>query len=110
MLYRETGRKFEIREKEHKKELKQLERVKYIRARRKESLMEIHQLALTDHVASKNHTLDWEGVKLPAKEPDWKKREVKEAIFIRKVGILAINQDGGCHHLPKFFLMLSWKV
>ena len=57
-----------MRQKEHEKDLKQLEGVKYTRARKKESLIEIHQLALTDHVANKNHMIDWEG---------------------------AINQDGG---------------
>ena len=99
----ETGRRFEMREKEHKKDVKQLEEVKYSRARRKESLTEIHQSALTDHVVSKNHTIDWEGVRLPAKEPDWKKRGVKEAIFITKAGMLMINHDGGCHHLTEVF-------
>ena len=53
--------------------------------------MEIHQSALTDHIAKKNHTINWEGVRLPAKESDWKKRGVKEAIFIRKVGTHTIN-------------------
>ena len=84
-----------MRQNEHKKDLKQLEGVKYTRARRKESLTEIHQSALTDHVMSKNHTINWEGVRLLAKEPDWKKRGVKEAIFIRKAGTCAINWDGG---------------
>ena len=46
----ETGRSFEMREKEYKKGLKQLEGVKYTRTRRKESLTEIHQSVLTDHV------------------------------------------------------------
>ena len=47
-----------MRQNEHKKDLKQLEGVKYTRARRKESLTEIHQSALMDHVASKNHMID----------------------------------------------------
>ena len=68
--------------------------------------MEIHQSALMDHVASKNHTIDWESVRLPAKEPDCKKRGVKEAIFIRKAGTYAINWDGGRHHLPEVFSKL----
>ena len=63
-------------------------------ARKKESVTEIHQSALMDHVASKNHTIDWEGVRLPEKEPDCKKRGVKEAIFIRKAGTRTINWDG----------------
>ena len=49
-----------MREEEHKKDLNQLEGMKYTRARRKESLTEIHQSVLTDHVVSKNHTIDWE--------------------------------------------------
>ena len=72
---------------------------------------------MTDHVASKNHTIDWEGVRLPAtidwvgvrlqvKEPDWKKRGVKEAIFIRKAGTCTINRDGGWYHLPEVFSKL----
>ena len=68
----ETGRRFEMRERAHKKDVKQLEGVKYTRRRRKESLMNIHQSVLTDHVASKNYTIDCEGVRLKAKEPDWK--------------------------------------
>ena len=63
-------------------------------------------MALTDHVASINHTIDWEGVRLPAKEPDWKKRGVKEAMFIRKAGTCAINWDGGHHLLPEVFSKL----
>ena len=58
-----------------------------------------------DHAASKNHTIDREGVRFPAKEPDWKKRG-EEAIFIRKAGMRAINWDGGPHLLPEVFLKL----
>ena len=55
-----TGRRFGMRERAHKKDMKQLEGVN-IRARRKESLIEIHQSVLTDHVMSKNHTIDLGG-------------------------------------------------
>ena len=71
---RETGRRFDMREKEHRKDLKQLDGVKYTRTKKKESLMEIHQSVLTDHVESKNHMIDCKGVRprvrLLAKEPD----------------------------------------
>ena len=63
-----------------------------------------------NHVDSKNHTIDWEGVRLPAKEPDWKKRGGKEAIFIRKAGMRANNQDWGCHHLPEVFSKLLYQT
>ena len=60
-----------------------------------------------DHVASKNHIIDWEGVRLLAKEPDWKKRGVKkEAFFIMKAGTCTINWDGGRHLLTEVFLKL----
>ena len=77
--------------------------VKYTRARSKECLTE---RALTDHIASKNHTIDWEGVRLLAREPDWKKKGVKEAIFIRKAETRAINWDRGCQLLPEVFSKL----
>ena len=64
----ETSRRFEMRQKKHK-DLKQLEGVKYSRERRKDSLTEIHQSVLTSHVMSKNHMIDWQGMRLPAKEP-----------------------------------------
>ena len=95
-----------MRQKEHKEDLKQLEGVKYTRARRKESLTEIHQSVLMDYVAIKNHTIGWEGVRLSAKEPDWKKRGVKEAVFIRKAWMRAINREGGRHLLPEIFSKL----
>ena len=63
----ETSRRFKKREKEYKKDVKHLEGVKNTRVRRKESLTAIHQSALTDHIASKNHTIDWEGVRPPSK-------------------------------------------
>ena len=95
-----------MRQKAQKKDLKQLEVVKYTKARRKESLMEIHKSAQMEHFASKNHTTDWEGVRLPAKEPDWKKRRVKEVIVIGKAGMHVINRDRGCHLLPEVFSKL----
>ena len=102
----ETGRRFGVREKEHKKDVEQLEGVKYTRSQRKSSLAEQHQSALTDHAAQTNHTIDWDGVKLPAKDPNWNIRGIKEAIAIKKRGPLAINRDGGRHHLPDVYSSL----
>ena len=99
----ETGRRFGVREREHKKDVEQLEGVKYTRSQRKTSLAEQHQSALTDHAAQTNHTINWEGVKLPAKEPDWRTRGIKEAIAIKKRGPNAINRDGGRHQLPDVY-------
>ena len=68
--------------------------------------MEIHQLVLTENVMSKNHTIDWEGVRCLAKEPDWKKRGVTETIVTRNMGMYMISHDRGHHHLPEVFSKL----
>ena len=57
------GEKYGVREKEHKRDAKTLE--KYTRSRKEDSLMELHPSAITDHVAEENHTIDWEGVTFP---------------------------------------------
>ena len=69
-------------QKEHK-DIEELERVS-ISGQVGRSHTEIHQSALTVYVTNKNHNIDWDDVRLPAKESYWKKRGVQEAIFIRK--------------------------
>ena len=76
---------------------------KYTKAR-KESPMKIPQLALTDHVASINYAIDCDGLTLSAKEPDWKKRGVKETIFIMKAWDACYQLGRGVPHLPSGFL------
>ena len=85
------------------KDGKQLERVNYTRAKKRESQTEHHQSVLTDHVVGCNHTctIDCEGVKLPAKDADWTNKGIREAICIGKAGPHTINCDDGRHyHLP----------
>lgn len=41
---------------------------------------ELHQSALTDNIGSCNHTVDWEKVRLLAKEPDQMRNSIIEAI------------------------------
>ena len=53
-----------------------------------------HRFIETGHVTNMNHTIDWDDVRHPAKEPDWKKKGLKEAIFVRKVGMHTTNWDG----------------
>ena len=73
----ESERRYGVREKEHKKDVKTLEEKKYTRSRKKGSLLELHPSAITDHVAKENYTIDWEGVKFPARDTDWTTRGVK---------------------------------
>ena len=56
----ETGRRFGAREKEHRKDVETVAKLKFTRARRKESETDYHHSALTDHVAQSNHTIDWD--------------------------------------------------
>ena len=82
MYIGETGRRYAVREKDHMMDVKQLEGVNYTRAKKRESQTKHHQSLLTDHTAVCNHTIDWEGVKIPAKDSDCVKRDtcIREAI------------------------------
>ena len=80
--------------------------MKFTRSRKKESVMEIHKSAITDHAASENHTIDWDNVTLPVKESDWTGRGIMEAIVIRKEEERSMNRDGGRHQLPEVFQSL----
>ena len=88
------------------KDATQLERVNYTRVKKRESQTEHHQSALTEHVTVCNHTINWEGVKLPVKDLYWTKRGIREAICIRKAGPRAINCDKGHHHFPDVYSKL----
>ena len=61
---------------------------------------------VTDHVSQSNHTIDWEKVKLPMKEAQWRIRGIKEAVAIRKAGPRTLNRDEGRHHLPDVYSSL----
>ena len=104
----EMERRYGVSEKEHKRYVKTLEE-KYTRSRKKDSLTELQPSAITDHVAKKNHTTDWEGVKFPARDTDWTARGVMEAVEIRKRGAHSMNRDGGHHQLPSLYSMLLVK-
>ena len=94
MLYiGENGRRFGTKQKEHKNDMEQLEGVKYTTARRKESLLEIHQSTLTDHVVSKNHNIKCVCVRHQAKELAWKKRREEKRSHLHQ-------EDRNVHHLP----------
>ena len=48
--------------------------VRFTLARKKESLIKIHQLALMDHTGIKMHMIDWDNTLL-VKEAAWRKRD-----------------------------------
>ena len=59
----------------------------------------MNKSAITDHINSTNHVIDWEGAKIIDKEGDQKTRQIKKAIHIRLQGA-GINRDEGAHSLP----------
>jgi len=56
----ETGRSLGVRIKEHRKEVELHEGKKYTRSTRKQSQSEQNKSAITDHVNTENHIIDWE--------------------------------------------------
>ena len=54
----------------------------------------------------RNHTIDWERVTLPYKEPNSDKRGILEAIAIRKEGNRTLNRDSGRHLLTEGYTNL----
>jgi hypothetical protein len=99
----ETGRLFETRLNEHKKDAEKVSQKKYTRANRKDSATEKHKSAITDHIAQENHTIDWKGAKILDKDSDKQKRWIREVIWIRRQGPKIINRDEGIYSLNHVF-------
>ena len=62
----ETGRLLGTRLKEHCKEAEKISTKVQTRASRLTSVSEPHKSAISDHIASTNHIIDWEGAQNPA--------------------------------------------
>ena len=55
-----------------------------------------------DRAANSTHSIDYEGVVVKAREEDWFKRGVKEAIHIKRKAS-DLNKDKGRHQLPSVY-------
>ena len=84
-----TERRYKVREREHHLDVRLLEEVKFTWARKKDSVSEVYPLAIMDHIAKNNQTIDWEGVKFPSRDCDTTKRGIWEAIAIRRAGAMS---------------------
>ena len=74
----ETKRLSAQRVKEHTTELEQLtEGQQFTREARKHSTSDISKSGVTDHARQLNHVIDWDSVRIVAKEADWKMRGMK---------------------------------
>ena len=80
-------------EQEQMKDAKHLEEQSYTRARERQSQTELHHSAPTDHAGQNNHIIDWKGVRLPAKEPDYTKRGKPRSYIY--------PENGGEHDQPR---------
>ncbi len=80
----ETGRKFDIRLKEHKTEADKDRDTIYTRSTRKQSEKEITKSAIADHVRQCYHVIDWAGARVVDRESDKYKRWIHKAIWICK--------------------------
>ena len=80
----ETEGKFDIRLKEHMKDVESNKKTNYTRSERKSSLTTFNKSAITDHVIQNNHIIDWNRVKVIDREGDTRTGQVKEAIHIKR--------------------------
>ena len=64
----ETGRKFSLRIKEHKKEVDSFTAGTHTRASRARESSVTHKSAITDHAVEENHVIDWHKAKVVDRE------------------------------------------
>ena len=94
----ETGRKFGLRIKKHKKEVNCFTAGTQTRASRARESSVIHKLAIIDHAVEENHVIDWDEAKMVDREAQWQTRWIKEALWITKTPI-CMNRDAGSYQL-----------
>ena len=76
----ETGRSIKSREMEHKRAIRN---------------MDENHSGLSKHVIETGHRVVWEEVKILTYETDWKKRKIKEGIFIDRANDKVLNTKPG---------------
>ena len=80
----ETGRSLGVRMEEHRKEAEKSESRPYTRSSKTLAVLDVHKSAITDHVLTDNHVMDWDNISVLDREEDRTRRWIKEAIWIRK--------------------------
>ena len=101
----ETGRRFETRLKEHKKETEKVAQSKgtFTRQTRKQSVGEQSKSAIADHAVQHNHVINWKDAKVLDKECNTGARHIRESIWIRKRSPNTMNRDEGAHFLSHVY-------
>jgi len=70
--------------KKHRKKVEQQEGRKYTRSTKRQSQSEQNKSAITDHVNTENHVINWDEATVIARESDRTKRRIGEAVKIRQ--------------------------
>jgi len=94
----ETGRKFGLRIKKHKKEVDSFTDGIQSRASIGRESSVTHKSAITDRAVKENHVIDWDKAKVVDREAQRQTRWIKEALWIRKTPMCVI-QDAGSYQL-----------
>ena len=76
----ETCRSIKAREAEHKRAIKN---------------MDVNHSGISQHVIETGHCIAWDEVKILAFETDWRKRKIKEGLFIEKAKRNVLNTKPG---------------
>ena len=97
----ETGRKLDIRVKEHRKEVDSTNRI-FTRHTRTEAQGQFHKSAITDHTTRHNHLIDWDNVTVKDNESNRLRRWIKESIQIRA------NKDNMNRDIGSYTLSHVW--
>ena len=87
---------------EHRKEAEKSESRPYTRSSKSLAASEIHKSAITDHVMTENHVMDWDNIRVLDREEDRTRRWIKEAIWIRK-SVPVLNRDEGGYQLSHIY-------
>ena len=96
----ETGRKLEVRIKEHREEADKVTARRVTRSSVAAEDPTKFKSAITEHLRSKNHVMDWPNIEVIDRENNKSRRWVKEAIQVRKRGEgTTCNRDEGGYEL-----------
>ena len=95
----ETGRTFNTRKNEHKKECEKETEQRHTRAIKKKATQENLKSAITDHCRRENHVMDWDKAKVIQQENNRYHRWIKESMEIRKRSPTTMNRDEGAYML-----------
>jgi len=88
----ETGRSYGKRQEEHRKEVESISNKTLTWAEWKELATKTNKSAITDHVAKKNHVINWSSAKILDRESHQKTQKLKECIYIHKE-VNCMNRD-----------------